>query len=75
MLNIPEVWRYHDTAERILVEPHIEGFQKFNSNSGWVADPGSFSTDAMQTLSHFSYHHSQRKYILCDIQGDAFPSR
>lgn len=43
LMNRPEVWCYDDTADRtiagasILVEPLIENFEKFNSNSGWAA--------------------------------------
>lgn len=49
-----------------LVEPMLEGtFQKFNSNSGYVDD----GADFMQGLSHFSYHHTGGKFLLCDLQG------
>lgn len=26
-------------------------------------------TDYLQAFSHFSYHHSQRKMLVCDLQG------
>jgi hypothetical protein len=70
-LNRPQVWReiYPDATGRFkkkLVEPMLEGtFIKFNSNSGY-AKPG---TDYMQALSHFSYHYTNRQYLLCDLQG------
>jgi Alpha-kinase family len=70
-LNRPDVWQeiYPDATGKFkkkLVEPMLEGtFIKFNSNSGY-ANPG---TDYMQALSHFSYHYSNRLYLLCDLQG------
>jgi hypothetical protein len=36
-LNRPEVWQYAVNGKLILIEPYIENFQKFNSNTGWVA--------------------------------------
>ena len=39
----------------MLVEPYIENFMKFNSNSGKAEDV----YEVMQALSHFSYHHSE----------------
>lgn len=27
--------------------------------------------EAMQALSHFSYHHSNAAFLLCDLQGNA----
>jgi hypothetical protein len=42
-----------------LVEPFIENFRKFNSNTGWVsADDLGAIGDALQALSHFSYNDS-----------------
>merc|ERR1712232_294798 len=38
---------------------------KFNSNTGYATP----DTDTMQALSHFSYHHSKGKYLVCDLQG------
>eukprot|EP00892_Ulva_mutabilis_P004116 jgi/Ulvmu1/2076/UM123_0008.1 len=75
---MPEVWCFAgaaraDIAEsRVLVEPFIDNFSKFNSNTGWV--PGcdgahAIWVEAMQALSHFSYHASGCKYLLCDLQG------
>jgi hypothetical protein len=70
LLNRPCVWE--DTKadstgkkKKKLVEPMLEGtFLKFNSNSGYVN-----GADFMQALSHFSYHHTGGKYLLCDLQG------
>lgn len=33
----PEVWHQDDSKQRLLVEPFIAGFQKYNSNTSWVA--------------------------------------
>jgi hypothetical protein len=57
MVNMPGVWRYlHNESNRIagiagarvLVEPMIENFQKFNSNSGWVLEDQQRWTHVMQ---------------------------
>ena len=82
-LNIPEVWTQerwfeddygNEEAEEqlTLVEPFIENYVKFNSNSGWVAkDQGSWG-ELMQALSHFSYHISGGQFLLCDLQGGIY---
>eukprot|EP00403_Amphidinium_massartii_P009691 CAMPEP_0178424154 /NCGR_PEP_ID=MMETSP0689_2-20121128/28063_1 /TAXON_ID=160604 /ORGANISM="Amphidinium massartii, Strain CS-259" /LENGTH=292 /DNA_ID=CAMNT_0020045781 /DNA_START=55 /DNA_END=933 /DNA_ORIENTATION=+ len=67
-LNKPEVWSDVGTEGKgnCLVEPYIEGkYVKFNSNTGWKAD----GFELMQALSHFSFHHSDGQYLLCDLQG------
>jgi Alpha-kinase family len=72
-VNVPEVWTF-DASDffledtKVLVEPFIENYQKFNSNSGWVA-PSTPWSEVMQALSHFTYHSSNGEYLLCDIQG------
>lgn len=69
-LNQPEVYTdvepdCHGRKMYSLVEPLIEGeYMKFNSNTGH-AD----GHDLMQALSHFSYHHTDGKFLLCDLQG------
>ena len=77
-LNEPEVWTFTAEATRgmadkkILVEPMIDNFEKFNSNSGWVA-PGQVPwSEVMQALSHFSYHTTGGGFVLCDLQGGAY---
>jgi hypothetical protein len=71
-LNEPEVWtgtqgRIHNT--KLLVEPMIKGeYFEFNSNSGYAAS----DSDTMQALSHFTYHVSNGKYLLCDLQGGRY---
>jgi hypothetical protein len=72
LLNIPEVWVYDETGENILVEPMIENFEKFNSNTGWAPRTGDAWSEAMQALSHFSYHDSNQKFLLCDLQGGSY---
>ncbi|ATY62196.1 elongation factor 2 [Cordyceps militaris] len=73
-LNIPAVWHYSSGSregEKILVEPFIRNYQKFNSNSGWTNDDDGWA-EVMQALSHFSYHVSGGFYVLCDIQGGIY---
>jgi len=70
-LNKPDVWQdvKPDGAgkkSQFIVEPFIEGsYRKFNSNTGFAAD----SFHMMQALSHYSYHCSGGKRLLCDLQG------
>ncbi|RAL65102.1 hypothetical protein DID88_001208 [Monilinia fructigena] len=74
ILNRPKVWTYYEGSRKgykSLVEPMIENFEKFNSNSGWTARQTVWN-DAMQALSHFSYHYSGRQFLLCDIQGGSY---
>ncbi len=54
-----------------LREPFIEGYDKWNSNSGWASNESEFA-DAMQALSHFSYHASGGQHVLCDLQGGLY---
>jgi hypothetical protein len=42
-LNIPEVWTFDSDSSfmgdtKVLQEPFIENYQKFNSNSGWASE-------------------------------------
>ncbi|KAI0423549.1 kinase-like domain-containing protein [Xylaria sp. FL1042] len=68
-LNKPEIWR-NESGSKAMVEPWLNAFTKWNSNSGWYDKSGSNTSDIMQALSHFSYHNSERKLLLCDLQGD-----
>jgi hypothetical protein len=63
-LNSPEIWTYDDTNEKCLTEPMIENFEKFNSNTGWAPIAGTAWVEAMQALSHFSYHDSNGQFLL-----------
>lgn len=89
-LNTPEIWE-NKTGAKALIEPMIENFEKFNSNSvsfasiigvilstttdatqGWAPRTGNVWSEAMQALSHFSYHDSDGEFLLCDLQGGAY---
>ena len=62
-------------GQRHLLEPFIENFQKFNSNSGVAAGAeGATWSSLMQALSHFSYHSTGGRYVLCDLQGGIIQS-
>ncbi len=39
-----------------------------NSNNGWYRDSSDWA-QAMQALSHYSYHKTGGSFLLCDIQG------
>mmetsp|Transcript_35138 Transcript_35138/g.85087 ORF Transcript_35138/g.85087 Transcript_35138/m.85087 type:complete len:248 (+) Transcript_35138:259-1002(+) len=75
-VNLPEVWEFNASSSRrggakVLQEPYIQNYQKFNSNSGWMDDGFAWGR-AMQALSHYSYHISGGKYLLCDLQGGVY---
>ncbi|KAE9374983.1 kinase-like protein [Stipitochalara longipes BDJ] len=57
---------------KCMVEPYIKNFEKFNSNSGWVNPKGGVWCDAIQALSHFSYHVTHGRFLLCDLQGGVY---
>ena len=50
------------------MEPFIERWQKWNSNTGWSGGSSGWN-EVMQALSHFSYHISSGQSVLCDLQG------
>lgn len=52
-----------------LAEPLIRNFKKFTSNSGWIDNDGSWTTEAMEAFSHYSYDASHGELIICDLQG------
>ena len=77
-MNRCEVWAwsddnagFHKKGTKVLVEPFIENFKKFNSNVGWTSNEVSWMK-VMQALSHFSYHMTDEKYLLCDLQGGIY---
>lgn len=72
ILNTPQIWTYEDSGAKTLVEPMIENFEKFNSNSGWADTTGGASSQIMQALSHFSYDNSGGQFLLCDVQGGVY---
>ncbi|KAF7936850.1 hypothetical protein EAE99_002199 [Botrytis elliptica] len=76
IVNRPAIWRFEGGPGRragqlSLVEPMIENFEKFNSNTGWTGR-NNVRNEAMQALSHFSYHDSGRRFLLCDLQGGSY---
>ncbi|KAH6843290.1 kinase-like domain-containing protein [Chaetomium sp. MPI-CAGE-AT-0009] len=74
-INVPTVWTFENgtswAGQRTLVEPFIQNYKKFNSNSGWKDDWGAWP-QVMQALSHFSYHISGGNHVLCDLQGGIY---
>ncbi|KAK3682839.1 kinase-like domain-containing protein, partial [Podospora appendiculata] len=74
-INVPSVWMFDKTAskagQKALVEPFIQNYQKFNSNTGWKDDWGAWP-QVMQALSHFRYHVSGGNHVLCDLQGGIY---
>jgi len=70
LLNRPDIWTQSSEGQgqgqKMLIEPLMEGqYRCFNSNTGFAADDYA----VMQALSHFSYHASGGKLVLCDLQG------
>jgi len=76
-LNLPEVWKFTRdsnaswSGKKVLQEPFIEKYEKFNSNSGWADDSLPWPR-VMQAISHFSYHISNGQTLLCDLQGGVY---
>ncbi|KAL2679257.1 hypothetical protein Neosp_010024 [[Neocosmospora] mangrovei] len=75
-INVPGIWQFEDGDEewagsKVLCEPFIQNYQKFNSNSGWNDDSRAWG-EVMQALSHFSYHVSGGQFVLCDLQGGIY---
>lgn len=71
-LNRPEIWEFTANQEKNLMEPMITNFEKFNSNTGWTPFETNPWVEVMQALSHFSYHTSNRRVLLCDLQGGVY---
>lgn len=65
LVNSPGVWTVSRTGHKRLVEPYLDCFIKFNSNTGQINE----DFRVMQALSHFSYHISDGECLLCDVQG------
>ncbi|XXH04755.1 hypothetical protein Hte_011177 [Hypoxylon texense] len=75
-INVPAVWAFTtDSAgwaeQHALIEPFIQNYQKFNSNTGWSDESRAWGM-VMQALSHFSYHVSGGNFVLCDLQGGIY---
>ncbi|KAK4007968.1 alpha-protein kinase 1 [Daphnia magna] len=74
-LNQPAVWTFiegNKNGEKAIIEPMITNFEKFNSNTGWTPEESSPWINAMQSLSHFSYHTTNRRLLFCDLQGGIY---
>jgi Alpha-kinase family len=74
-INLPTIATCHDSRARgmkAMVEPFIDKFKKFNSNSGWACTDEEEWGEAMQALSHYSYHISGGLVLLCDLQGGIY---
>eukprot|EP01104_Vermistella_antarctica_P004308 TRINITY_DN14785_c0_g1_i1.p1 TRINITY_DN14785_c0_g1~~TRINITY_DN14785_c0_g1_i1.p1 ORF type:complete len:285 (+),score=27.78 TRINITY_DN14785_c0_g1_i1:89-943(+) len=71
MLNQPEVWTQEEEGYKLLVEPYISNWEKFNSNSGW-ANSDTPWPQVMQAVSHYSYHITKGDVVLCDLQGGIY---
>jgi hypothetical protein len=76
-VNKPEVWTFLPfsgaawAGKKVLQEPFITNYEKFNSNTGWADDSVPWSR-VMQALSHFTYHISNGQSVLCDLQGGVY---
>jgi Alpha-kinase family len=76
-INLPEVWTFSQESRvswrgrKVLQEPFIKDYQKFNSNTGWSDDTLPWPR-VMQALSHFTYHISNGQKLLCDLQGGIY---
>jgi uncharacterized protein YodC (DUF2158 family) len=74
-VNLPAVWTFDQDSSRggqkVLQEPFIKNYQKFNSNTGW-SDSSTPWPRVMQALSHYSYHCSGGQLLLCDLQGGVY---
>lgn len=65
-------------GEIVLVEKYIDGeFVKANSNTGWTGwCGGSYNKEkhqVAQAFSHWTYHVSGGRYLVCDLQGGKGP--
>ena len=59
-VNDPEVWTYELSRRTVLVEPYLENFQKFNSNT----DKAAYEHAASQARSHVSHHQSSGRIVV-----------
>lgn len=58
-------------GHKVLVEPFIKNWEKFNSNTGWANNDNPWPM-VMQAISHFSYHITNGHMVLCDLQGGCY---
>ncbi|CAG8978134.1 hypothetical protein HYALB_00013017 [Hymenoscyphus albidus] len=52
----------------MMVEPFIENYEKWMTNLD-APKPKGNKYDAIQALSHWSYHATDGQYMICDLQG------
>uniref|UniRef100_A0A7S0ZGD2 Alpha-type protein kinase domain-containing protein n=1 Tax=Timspurckia oligopyrenoides TaxID=708627 RepID=A0A7S0ZGD2_9RHOD len=71
ILNRFQVWT-DSRGRKTLVEPFIDNWEKFNSNSGWVSEDETSWNRVLQALSHYSYHITGGHFVLCDLQGGLY---
>lgn len=71
IINQPQIWHFEEDKQLNLVEPMIDNFEKFNSNTGWAQKSTPWG-QVMQALTHFSYHQSSGQFTLCDLQGGVY---
>ncbi|KAH3812072.1 hypothetical protein DPMN_140494, partial [Dreissena polymorpha] len=52
--------------ECVAIEPYLDGkFEKFNSNCGYEDKTAAI----LNTFSHWTWHISGHRYLVCDLQG------
>ena len=61
----------HSDGEYITVEDYLHGkFIKFNSNTGWTLNEDKNPISKyLNAFSHWTYHQSNGKHLICDLQG------
>jgi hypothetical protein len=81
-VNKPQLWRGvaqeggpMDMSSVFMCEPFVEGWVKWNSNTGEAKEDDTILNRKMQALSHFSYHITNGQLLLCDVQGDVHPDK
>ena len=70
-VNKPEIKTWASgphKGKKFLLEPYIDRWQKWNSNTGYTSGNDGWD-GVMQAVSHFSYHQSSGQRVLCDLQG------
>lgn len=67
----PQIWTWSQESrlagQRLMVEPYLANYEKWNSNGGWQSETA--WGKVMAALSHFSYHVTNGQCLLCDLQG------
>jgi hypothetical protein len=53
----------------VWVERYLPYYEKYNSNTGYVGNINDPWPRVMQALSHFTYHATDGKLMLCDLAG------